>query len=67
MKGVKVKIDSNEGRFLYISREAFSRYEPVFGEYQAKKMKTNYVLADPQMQILNERINKLLESVHKEL
>ena len=39
----------------------------MFGEYQAKKMKTNYVLSDPQMQILNERINKLLESVHKEL
>jgi hypothetical protein len=67
VKGLKVKLDSNEGRFLWISREAFLKYESAFSDFQAKKMKSNYVLADPQMQIVNERINRLLDSIHKEL
>ena len=67
IKGLKVKMDSNEGRFLWIGRDAFLKYEAAFTDFQAKKMKANYVLADPQMQILNERVNRLLESVHKEL
>jgi hypothetical protein len=65
--GIKGKLDSSEGRYLWISRDNFNKNEHVFKDFQVKKMKTNYMLIDPQMQILNERVNILLHSVHKEL
>lgn len=64
---LKIKVDNCLGRYLLIQREVFNNNESVFQDFQAKKMRTNYMLIDPQMQIFNERINTLLLSVHKEL
>jgi polyphosphate kinase len=64
---VRVKVDTNDGRFLCVNKDIYNANKELFGDYQVKNLKQTYILIDPQMQIFNERINNLLKSVHQEL
>jgi hypothetical protein len=57
INGVKIKLDTIQGRFLFITKDLFLKHEQVFKDYQVKKIRSNYQLVDPHMQILNQRVD----------
>eukprot|EP00347_Sterkiella_histriomuscorum_P019080 403343032 len=66
--GIKLKQDSLLGWYLEVKKETYEQHSELFKDYVAcKTLKNVMQVVDPQIQMLNERINQLLICINMEM